>query len=250
MPLGDPDLATLEPASQLDGPVSLADAATWGEPRAGVPARPPRHQPAQPAVTAGLSAYDLIVVGGVPGAGKTTAIATATDDLAHVEAVDPEHVSWWLRNRLPREVPYRAYRWVVHTVHTLRVLVALLDGPTVGRRLVIHDPGTRRRRRGLFLALARLAGWRMLLVYVDVDRSSAEDGQHRRGRVVRSFEEHWQSWQQLRPALTGDHRPEDGTEPVRLVGRADAAAVLRGLCLPSSDPPSRSVDGAPAQSQP
>ena len=46
-------------------------------------------------------AYDLVLVGGVPGAGKTTAIARATDDLAHVRAIDPEHVTWWLRQRLP-----------------------------------------------------------------------------------------------------------------------------------------------------
>ena len=49
--------------------------------------------------------YDLVLVGGVPGAGKTTAIARATDDLAHVGAIDPEHVSWWLRQRLPAAGP-------------------------------------------------------------------------------------------------------------------------------------------------
>lgn len=173
--------------------------------------------------------YDLILVGGVPGAGKSTAIAQATDDLDHVQTVDPEHVSFWLRRQLPG-TPYRRYRWVVHLAHTVRVLTSLLIGPIPGRQLVVHDPGTRVRRRGLFLAVAHLAGWRPVLLYLDVDRSAAEEGQLRRGRVVRSFEEHWQQWQVLRPALA-----RSGTsEPVILVDRAHAGGTLRQLCRQSS----------------
>ena len=174
--------------------------------------------------------YDLVLVGGVPGAGKTTAIARATDDLAHVRAIDPEHVTWWLRQRLPRWVPYQAYRWMVHLLHTLRVLIHLLDGPRAGRRLVVHDPGTRRHRRSLFLRLAHLAGWRTVLLYVDVDRAAARSGQLQRGRVVRTFEEHWASWQHLRPALDVAARTESVPDPVVLAERADAADVLRRLC--------------------
>lgn len=205
--------------------------------------------PARPAALPVTGGFDLVLVGGVPGSGKTTAIARATDDLVHVSAVDPEHVSWWLRSRLPG-VPYRGYRWLVHLAHTVRVLVHLLDGPRAGRRLVIHDPGTRIGRRRLFLGLARLSGWRTVLLYVDVDRPAAQDGQVRRGRVVRSFDEHWQSWQQLRPALVastqstlGQSTParlmsappavadQSQAEPVVLTDRTRAADVLRALCL-------------------
>lgn len=174
---------------------------------------------------------DLVLVGGVPGAGKTTAIARATDDLAHVRTVDPEHVTWWLRHRLPVTTPYRAYRWLVHVLHTLRVLVLLLDGPRAGRRLVVHDPGTRPGRRRLYLRLAHLAGWRTVLLYVDVDRSLAQEGQRRRGRVVRSFDEHWASWQHLRPTLDVAAQQGDPVDRVILVERADASDVLRRLCL-------------------
>ena len=65
----------------------------------------------------------------------------------------------------------------------------------------------------------------------------------RRGRVVRSFDEHWQSWQRIRPALmaspdraavdtgsTDGGRDRARPEPVVLTDRADAAAVLRRLC--------------------
>ena len=174
--------------------------------------------------------YDLMLVGGVPGAGKTTAIARATDDLAHVRAVDPEHVTWWLRHRLPVTTPYRAYRWLVHLVHTLRALVLLLDGPRPGRQLVVHDPGTRAGRRRLFLRLAHLAGWRTVLLYVDVDRSVAQEGQRRRGRVVRSFDEHWTSWQRLRPALDLAAKEQEPVHRVILVERAEAPRILRRLC--------------------
>lgn len=183
--------------------------------------------------------YDLILVGGVPGAGKTTAIAKATDDLDGVRALDPEHVAWWLRRRLPAWVSYRTYRWLVHLLHTLRVLVFLLNGPVAGRKLVVHDPGTRARRRGLFLRLAHLAGWRTVLLYVDVDRAAARAGQLRRGRVVRSFDEHWDRWQHLRPALdvaaardrdTGSGRRWVRDDAVMLVSRPEAAGVLRRLC--------------------
>lgn len=209
-----------------------------------------------PTASVDSGAYDLVLVGGVPGAGKTTAIARATDDLGHVGALDPEHISWWLRTRLPAAVPYRAYRWIVHLGHTLRVLVHLLNGPVPGRRLVVHDPGTRIGRRRLFLGLAHLAGWRTVSLYVDVDRPAAQEGQLRRGRVVRSFDEHWQSWQRLRPALLaspdqlGPVTPADAAaladaaaradaaaladaaeDPVVLTDRADAATVLRRLCL-------------------
>lgn len=174
--------------------------------------------------------YDLVLVGGVPGAGKTTAIALATDDLAHVRAIDPEHVTRWLRPRLPGQVPYRAYRWLVHLLHTVRVLIHLLDGPAAGRQLVVHDPGTRARRRSLFVQLARLAGWRTVLLYVDVDRAAARSGQVQRGRVVRRFEEHWTSWQHLRPTLDAAAHDSSAADPVLLAERMDAADVLRRLC--------------------
>ncbi len=176
--------------------------------------------------------YDLVLVGGVPGAGKTTAIARATHGLDHVRSVDPEHVNRWLRTRLP-DVPYRRYRIAVHASHTVRVLVHLLRGPVPGRQVVIHDPGTRARRRGLYHGLARLAGWRTVLLYVDVDRPAAQEGQRRRGRVVRSFDEHWEIWERLRPALAAetqpDAAPDTGSVPVLLVDRAEAATILHEL---------------------
>lgn len=190
---------------------SDADLAATGSPATRAPAMPP---------------YDLVWVGGVPGAGKTTAIKAGADPVA-TETIDPEQVAHWLGRRLPR-LGYRAYRWVVHTVHTLRVVARLLAGPDHERLVVIHDPGTRILRRRLYAGLARAAGWRAVLLYLDVDRAAAQEGQRRRGRLVRSFDAHWRNWEHQRPALAAGLPDADG-EPVLLVGRADAASALRAL---------------------
>lgn len=179
-----------------------------------------------------MCSCDLVFVGGVPGAGKSTAIARATASLDHVTTVDPEHISEWLRRRLPPPVPYRAYRWVVHGTHTVRVIAHLLRGPAPGRCLVIHDPGTRRDRRRLFVALAQLSGWCVAQLYVNVDAAAAQEGQRRRGRIVRSFDEHWRSWEELRPTLLAGRRRSaaSGQGAVLLVDREDAVVVLYSLC--------------------
>ena len=188
---------------------------------------------------------DLVVVGGVPGAGKTTAIAAATADLPDVTVLDPDRVHRAIRARAPAWLPYRAYRLLVHTVHTVTVLAHLLLGPVPGSALVLHDPGTRRRRRHLFLGLARWRGWRIALVYVDVERAAARSGQFRRGRAQRpaAFQRHWERWQQLRvsvarTAVPGGATMDRSSEPIELlVDRIEAASVIRGLCTGSVPEP-------------
>lgn len=172
---------------------------------------------------------DLIVVGGVPGAGKSTAIAQ-TVGLPGVRVLDPDQLRARLRELLPDRVHYRAYRPIVHIVHTLRVLAGVLAGPSTGRRLVVHDPATRPHRRTLLARLARLRGWTPALVYVDIDRAGARRGQVARGRVVRasSFDGHWRRWQRLRPRLLADlgTAAGGGFSSVDLVDRDQAATVL------------------------
>lgn len=176
---------------------------------------------------------DLILVGGVPGAGKSTAIRRATADLPKVVVLDPENLQLALSVRLPYPLPYRAYRWIIHVAHTVQVVGRLLLGPVPGQRLVVHDPGTRRRRRRLFMALAKVRGWQAALVYVDVNRVTARTGQHVRGRVLRAstFDRHWAKWEAMRVRLLS----LSGTDPtdwhrIVLVDRDEAAAVLRQLC--------------------
>ena len=179
---------------------------------------------------------DLVLVGGVPGAGKSTAIRQATADLT-VRSLDPEQLQHRIRNLLSAEIPYRGYRWLVHVAHTLRVFWHLLRGPGSLPRLVVHDPGTRVRRRRLFVTLARVRGWRTTLLYLDVERSAARSGQWERGRVLdaSAFDQHWLRWEGLRARLTGTEGPRSEDQQMILVDRDRAAATLRRLCLDQPD---------------
>ena len=173
----------------------------------------------------------VVLVGGVPGAGKTTAIARVAGELPWVDALDPETFRVGLSRVLPEKTGYAAYRPLVHTLHALRVLLVLLRGPCPGRTLVVHDPATRPRRRWLFAWLARMRGWDPVLVYVDVPRALAETGQVLRGRVVDpvSFAGHWARWEALRGELAGRPDTLDGARwsEVVLTDRERAAPQLR-----------------------
>lgn len=176
----------------------------------------------------------LLLLGGVPGAGKSTLIRQVTDRNPEVRALDPETAARWLSARLPR-TPYRLYRPLVHLWHALTTLVLVMLGPTRDRRtILVHDPATRPRRRALLGRIARARGWRTSLVMIDVPRAVAIDGQHARGRIVRStsFERHWHRWTDDQPRLLsattfGD---ADGSwDRVHVVDRARAGRRLEAL---------------------
>lgn len=182
----------------------------------------------------------VVLVGGVPGAGKTTAIARVAGSATGVDALDPETYRNGLRRLLPAGTAYAVYRPLVHTLHALRVLLELLRGPVPGRTLVVHDPATRPGRRGLFARLARARGWEPVLVYVDVPRVLAETGQVLRGRVVDPvrFAGHWARWEELRAELVGEPDGLDGDlwSEVVLTDRDRAAVDLQELAAPAFIP--------------
>jgi predicted kinase len=192
----------------------------------------------------------VVLVGGVPGAGKTTAIARVAGELSSMDALDPEAYRDRLRQLLPEGTDYAAYRPLVHTLHALHVLLVLLRGPVPGRTLVVHDPATRPRRRRLFAWLARRRGWDPVLVYVDVPRALAETGQVLRGRVVdpASFAGHWARWEALRCEVTGAPDALDGARwsEVVLTDREGAAAALRRSVAGSCTSAARKVHLAAA----
>jgi hypothetical protein len=68
---------------------------------------------------------------------------------------------------------------------------------------------------------------------LDVARTDALDGQHRRGRVVRgrAFEAHWRRWQHQRVELSGPVRGPTGHawDDVRVASRSAGPAVLDAL---------------------
>lgn len=138
----------------------------------------------------------VVVLGGVPGSGKTTLIRRVQLDRPEVRAIDSDHMRELITRAVPAGVPYACYRPLVHTLNTVHILLVLLRGPVDGAPLIIHDPATRPLRRAWMVLLARRRGWRPALMMLDVARTDALDGQRRRGRVVRgrAFEAHWQRW--------------------------------------------------------
>lgn len=168
---------------------------------------------------------DYVLVGGVPGAGKTTAIAAAAPDLVDVRVLDPDAVRAWLGRHLPARLPYAAYRPLVHLVHLLLHVWFLLRGPSDGR-LLVHDPSTRRARLRALHRLAVWRGWTPLLVYIDTDQALARVGQVARGRVVHGgrFAAHCRRWSRLREEAAEGSCQGWST---RRCTRDDAADTLR-----------------------
>lgn len=178
---------------------------------------------------------DLVVVGGVPGAGKSTVIASVAQ-APGVAALDPDHLRAPVAKRWP-SVPPRAYRWAIHAVHAVVVWAVVLAGPGVlhrwpgraARVLLVHETATRRNRRRLLLRAAIRRGWRPTLLLVDATRDEAIAGQQARGRMVHplAFDRHWTRWTDLRS--TQILRQLDGAEEAwhtRLVPRGFAVPVL------------------------
>lgn len=117
----------------------------------------------------------LVVVAGLPGAGKTTLVrrwAAAPG----VVALDAEDVAAGLA-----ALPYRVVRPLVHALHLLRLLAVLA---TPADRVLTSDPLTSDRRRRWFRFVAAVTGRRLVVVLVHVSPWDARDGQRRRGRVL------------------------------------------------------------------
>ena len=177
----------------------------------------------------------VVLVGGVPGAGKTTAIAQVAGELPSVDALDPEAVGDQIcriaaggGRSTPRTGP------LVHTLHALRVLLALLRGPVPGRTLVVHDPATRPRRRRWFAWLARRArlgpgaGLRRRAPSAGRDRAGATRAGGRPGELRRTLGALGGAADRVRR-----HPGRAGRRPV-VGGRADRPGQAAADCVGSS----------------
>lgn len=182
-----------------------------------------------------LGPRDLLVVAGLPGAGKTTMLRRA---VAGVPVLDSDEVRERLGAVVPRALAYRWYRPVVHGWHRLRIVrwAVAAGGP-----VVVHEPCTRASTRALLALLGMLGGRSVRLLFLDVPAEVALAGQVRRGRVVRgrSFARHVRRVGKWREALLAGRVPW-GWCSVRVVDRELAGRVT---LVASTDPNARLFSG-------
>jgi hypothetical protein len=158
----------------------------------------------------------VVVVAGVPGAGKTTLIRRAVDRDA-VRVVDTD-------DRREAGAPRR----LLYAGHYTRIAGAL-----VGRRpAVIHSRGTHPAARRAIAALAALRGRPAHLVMLDAERDEAEAGQRARGRTLAAGEMDRQiaRWRRLMA-----RRPRhEGWASVTVLDRPRAAGVETFAFVPAA----------------
>jgi AAA domain len=163
----------------------------------------------------------VIVVAGLPGAGKTTLIRRAVDrDAALVVDTEDQRAG---RTRAPRFINLR---------HYLRIVAAMREP----RPVVIHTRGSRAPLRRLIAALARLHRRPAYLLLLDAERADAEAGQRARGRTIegRRMDREAAGWRRLmaRPGrLT-----TEGWASVVVLTRPQAARIAALEFTPGPSP--------------
>lgn len=88
----------------------------------------------------------------------------------------------------------------------------------------------------MIVELARLRGYRPVIIYIDTNRHTALKGQMQRRRVVRSysFKRHWERWLELRNHIleTGKVRADEPWCRVVLSHRESVVDDVLGLLSP------------------
>jgi hypothetical protein len=181
-------------------------------------------QPAGPVVIA-LPARSLVLVAGLPGAGKSALLAglPARPGVLVIDSQDQrDAIPRWLTEA----VGYRVYRPLVHLRHRLAIVVAAAAGPPT---VVVHLPATAARTRAAVALLAALTRRGAFLLWLDVDPAVALRGQRRRGRTVpgRAFAAHARRAAATTARLRAGHVPAGW----RAVTVLDRAATRAGVAL-------------------
>ncbi|WP_330335201.1 ATP-binding protein [Streptomyces sp. NBC_00536] len=168
----------------------------------------------------GFAEGDIVVVSGLPGGGKSTLIKRAVAG----GGVDSQDARERWEHRMPRALPYAAYRPLVRATHYWGLWRVLRSGDSA----VVHDCGTQTWVRALLAGAARRRGRDLHLVLLDATAEEALAGQAARGRGVSAyaFARHRGAVTRLlREAESG--RLPAGCASAVLLDRAAAARVTR-----------------------
>jgi hypothetical protein len=176
-----------------------------------------------------------LVMAGVPGAGKSTALHALFGSSADAEeppsgpegsvVLDSHHSRNWWRHRLGW-LPYPFWRPIVHIAHFSRVRTALRDG---AGPVVIHDCATFGWARRMIARWAAKYGRELHVILLDVPETVARAGQYARGRRINSFffTLHCQRWQRLIRDIVAGHPPRPMPASIVIVDRANINRLQR-----------------------
>ncbi|QTT78012.1 AAA family ATPase [Streptomyces mobaraensis NBRC 13819 = DSM 40847] len=190
----------------------------------------------------------MLVVSGLPGAGKSTLIRRVVPALdgrgEPVRGVDSQDSRARLERRLrglPVRLPYGVYRPAARLAHYARLWRALRSGAS----LVVHDCGQRGWVRRLLAREARRRGTALHVLLLAVEPGTALAGQRARGRTVSraAFGRHRRAMERLVAAAVAG-RPPAGATSVLLLDRP-AATALRTITF-AETPGGPDGAGAPA----
>lgn len=181
----------------------------------------------------------VLIVAGIPGAGKTTLMrrifgisGTETQPVCTAEGVhvlDSEQSRNYCR-RCFHGIPYGVWRPAVHLLQYVRILRILSRKTPV----VIHETGTRFWIPSTIRFVSALRGWQLHVVLLDVPPPVAAASQSERKRVVRrrTFEMHCRRWQ--RRTASGPTGLIAGAKSAVIISRS-AAEHLRAICFGSTE---------------
>lgn len=172
----------------------------------------------------------VVVVAGMPGAGKTTLVA------GDPRALDSDAVRRALASSRLSALPYRLWRPLVHGLHWVQIWRAL--GRPEG--VIVVRPFTTGWLRRAVLCRARRHHREVHLVVVEATPAQARAGQVARGRVVRerAMRRHERGWADA--PVEGE-----GWTTIRRLTRGEAAAVSHEEAA-ASDPPLPSAERSEA----
>ncbi len=127
----------------------------------------------------------VVVVSGLPGSGKSTALAQWA---AAAPVMDPRTTHLACEAVMPAWLPYSVYRPWARLRHFRRLHTSARDGA----ELLVHDCGSRSWLRHHLARLLAPQGRELHLVILDVGTTEALTGQHARGRSAprRTFARH------------------------------------------------------------